>query len=50
MWYQQEIHLPELARGFHLVTDQVARALPCLDDCSIGMLHPNAHLGIADAE
>lgn len=39
MWHQQEIHLTELARGFHLITDEVARALPCLSECSVGLLH-----------
>jgi len=39
MWFQQEIHLQEMPRGFHLITDEVARALPCLNDCHIGMLH-----------
>ncbi|BBI63126.1 hypothetical protein HSBAA_44320 [Vreelandella sulfidaeris] len=39
MWFQQEIHLPEMGRGFHLITDDVARALPCLNDVHIGMLH-----------
>lgn len=39
MWCQQEVHLPELARGFHLITDEVTRALPCLSDCPMGMLH-----------
>lgn len=39
MWYQQEIHLPEMSRGFHLITDEIARSLPCLSDCHIGMLH-----------
>ncbi|GEN29535.1 hypothetical protein HVA01_31810 [Halovibrio variabilis] len=39
MWCQQEIHLPELARGFHLITCDVIRALPCLGDCAMGMLH-----------
>ncbi|CEP35368.1 secondary thiamine-phosphate synthase enzyme YjbQ [Halomonas sp. AOP13-D3-9] len=39
MWCQQEIHFPELSRGFHLITDEVAMALPCVNDCHIGMLH-----------
>ena len=39
MWCQQEIHLPEVARGFHLITDDVARALPFLNDVHIGTLH-----------
>ncbi|WFE71320.1 secondary thiamine-phosphate synthase enzyme YjbQ [Halomonas sp. M1] len=39
MWHQQEIHFPEMPRGFHHVTDDIARALPCLADCSQGLLH-----------
>ena len=39
MWCQQEIHLHEMTRGFHLITDDVARALPCLNDVHIGTLH-----------
>ncbi|RUR39077.1 secondary thiamine-phosphate synthase enzyme YjbQ [Vreelandella populi] len=39
MWHQQEIHLPELARGFHLITGEVVHALPSLAECSAGMLH-----------
>lgn len=25
MWHQQEIHLPEMPRGFHLITDEIVR-------------------------
>ncbi len=39
MWFQQEIHLSEITRGFHLITHEVTRALPCLNDIHIGMLH-----------
>lgn len=39
MWHQQEIHLPKMPRGFHLITNEVARALPCLAECSQGLLH-----------
>ena len=39
MWHQQEIHLPEMPRGFHLITDEIARALPCLAECHQGLLH-----------
>ncbi len=36
MWHQQEIHLPEMPRGFHLITDEIVRALPCLAECHQG--------------
>lgn len=39
MWHQQEIHLPEMPRGFHLITDEIVRALPCLAECHQGLLH-----------
>lgn len=39
MWFQQEIHLSELMRGFHLITDDIAHALPCLSDVHMGTLH-----------
>jgi secondary thiamine-phosphate synthase enzyme len=39
MWLQREIRLEPRARGFHLVTDEVLRALPELRDLEVGLLH-----------
>jgi len=39
MWIQREITLEPRPRGFHLVTREVAGALPELDDVSVGLLH-----------
>ena len=39
MWLQREIRLPARPRGFHLVTDEVAGALPELRDLEIGLCH-----------
>lgn len=39
MWSQQEIRLPALERGFHLITDRVVEALPDLADYRVGLLH-----------
>ncbi|MCW4151196.1 secondary thiamine-phosphate synthase enzyme YjbQ [Halomonas sp. 18H] len=39
MWLQQDIQLLPRARGFHLVTDDIADALPCLQECRMGLLH-----------
>ncbi|MFP4136828.1 MAG: secondary thiamine-phosphate synthase enzyme YjbQ [Halomonas sp.] len=39
MWHQQEIRLPALARGFHLITERVVGAMPDLARCRVGLLH-----------
>ncbi len=39
MWLQKEICLQARSRGFHLITDEVARALPELKNCKIGLLN-----------
>jgi secondary thiamine-phosphate synthase enzyme len=39
MWAQREITLRARARGFHLVTDEVLRALPELRRAEVGLLH-----------
>jgi len=39
MWAQHEITLRPRARGFHLVTDEVAGAVPELRDARVGLLH-----------
>jgi secondary thiamine-phosphate synthase enzyme len=39
MWLQREITLEPQPRGFHLVTRQVLRALPELEQLDVGLLH-----------
>jgi secondary thiamine-phosphate synthase enzyme len=39
MWQQTEFRLPPKSRGFHLVTQEVLRALPPLDHLRCGLLH-----------
>ena len=39
MWLQREIRLAPRARGFHLVDDEVAAALPELGALAVGVLH-----------
>lgn len=39
MWLQREITLHPRPRGFHLVTDEIERALPELSDMSVGLAH-----------
>ena len=39
MWLQREVRLPRLPRGFHLVTDEVERALPELAGVRVGIAH-----------
>jgi secondary thiamine-phosphate synthase enzyme len=39
MWFQREIHLQAVPRGFHLVTAEVIDALPELREISVGLLH-----------
>ena len=39
MWQQRLITLRPRSRGFHLVTDEVQRALPELASCKVGLLH-----------
>jgi secondary thiamine-phosphate synthase enzyme len=39
MWIQREISLAARPRGFHLVTDEVTRALPELRDVRVGLCH-----------
>jgi secondary thiamine-phosphate synthase enzyme len=38
-WTQRQIALPEMSRGFHLVTDEILAALPELSQIHIGLLH-----------
>lgn len=39
MWFQKEIRLKAHSRGFHLITDEVVRALPELRNVSVGMMN-----------
>ncbi|WP_046080443.1 secondary thiamine-phosphate synthase enzyme YjbQ [Halomonas sp. HG01] len=39
MWDQHEIRLAPRARGFHLITDEIARQLPALAELDVGLLH-----------
>ncbi len=39
MWIQKEIRLQARSRGFHLITDEVLRALPELRDIKVGMMN-----------
>ena len=39
IWLQREITLSPRPRGFHLVTDEVERALPELADVGVGLAH-----------
>lgn len=38
-WIQRKISLAPRSRGFHLVTDEVVRAMPELRDFRVGLLH-----------
>src|SRR3954470_10149770 len=39
MWLQREINLRPRPRGFHLVTDEIASAVPELRDVEVGLAH-----------
>lgn len=39
MWLQKELTLAARPRGFHLITDELARSLPELATVSVGLLH-----------
>ncbi len=39
MWLQRELTLDAHPRGFHLITDEIVRALPELGDVQVGLLH-----------
>jgi secondary thiamine-phosphate synthase enzyme len=39
MWVQKEFLLAEKNRGFHLVTDEILRAIPELRSIQCGLLH-----------
>jgi secondary thiamine-phosphate synthase enzyme len=51
MWFQKEIYLSAKSRGFHLVTNEILRKLPELNNIQMGMLnifikHTSASLSI----
>jgi len=39
MWYQKELILPAKPRGFHLITEDIIRAIPELKSIKIGLCH-----------
>ena len=39
MWHQRQLRLRPRPRGFHLVTREIAEALPELDELRIGLAH-----------
>lgn len=39
MWYQKELRLPAVNRGFHLITDLIESQLPELEEIKIGVAH-----------
>ncbi|MCP5161049.1 MAG: YjbQ family protein [Hahellaceae bacterium] len=39
MWLQKELQLSPRTRGFHLITDEVMRALPEMAQLQVGLLH-----------
>jgi secondary thiamine-phosphate synthase enzyme len=39
MWFQKEIRLKARIRGFHLITEEILKALPELRQVSVGMLN-----------
>lgn len=39
MYHQHKIHLPPYPRGFHLITDEIVKAVPELANTSVGLLH-----------
>lgn len=38
-WFQREIRLPAVRRGFHLITDLLTAQLPELEDIKTGLAH-----------
>jgi secondary thiamine-phosphate synthase enzyme len=38
-WYQKELRLPAVKRGFHLITDLLEAQLPELAEIELGMAH-----------
>lgn len=38
-WHQQQLSLRARQRGFHLITDEILRGLPELNEYTVGLLH-----------
>ena len=38
-WYQHNITLPAMPRGFHLITPSIIQGMPELNDIKMGLLH-----------
>ena len=38
-WYQTQIALPAVSRGFHLITNHIAAGLPEISEVKTGLLH-----------
>ena len=38
-WFQRQLRLRPRSRGFHLITEEVAAALPEISETSVGLLH-----------
>ncbi|WP_394341169.1 secondary thiamine-phosphate synthase enzyme YjbQ [Pontibacter arcticus] len=39
MWFQKEVRLPAVTRGFHLITDLLTAQLPELEEIEVGLAH-----------
>lgn len=39
MWFQRQLRLPPVPRGFHLITREIVEALPELEQLQVGLLH-----------
>jgi secondary thiamine-phosphate synthase enzyme len=39
MWHQQEVKLSPKTRGYHLITEEVLRAVPEIKDITVGLAH-----------
>lgn len=39
VFYQKEVNLKPVKKGFHLITDQLLSSLPGLGDINVGLLH-----------
>ena len=38
-WYQREIELGPMTRGFHIITEEIQRQVPEIGRCDIGLAH-----------
>jgi len=39
MWQQKEITLIQFPRGFHIITDEIIKQIPNINNISTGLLH-----------